>query len=107
MGGIGSGWGEVISKACKIRDIAADRYLPTEAVTSELPTLQMLPKMASGMRGLISQGAAAALGNRITHASDYPTFCPLPTLPSTTCKGGSRDACRSEMRGCATTSCVI
>ena len=65
----------------KIRDIAADRHLPAESVTTELPTPQMLPKVAFSIRGLISQSATTTLCDRVTHTTDYPAFCPLPNPP--------------------------
>ena len=68
-------------ETCKIRDIAADRHLPAESVTAELPTPQMLPKVAFSICGLISQSAATTLCDKVTHATDYPAFCPLPTGP--------------------------
>ena len=65
----------------KICDIAADRHLPAESVTTELPTPQMLPKVAFSIRGLISQSTATTLCDKVTHAIDYPAFCPLPNPP--------------------------
>ena len=77
-------------KTRKIRDISANGHLPTKAVTSELSTPQMLPEMAFSIGGLISQSSAATLCKRITHATNYPAFCPLPTLPRASRKGGNR-----------------
>jgi len=76
----------------KIRDIAADRHLPAESVTTELPTPQMLPKVAFSIRGLISQSAATTLCDKVTHATDYPAFCPLPNPPPR-CAQGRESRC--------------